>query len=350
MKHIYRTSLALAVVAACGFSPSAEAQEKVVVVDGSSTVFPVTEAVAEEFQIANKGAVKVTVGISGTGGGFKKFCRGETDISDASRPISVEEMKAAKDAGIEYIELPICFDALTVIVSSQNTWCDTITVEELRKIWAPEAEGKITTWDQIRPEWPKEKFALFGPGTDSGTFDYFTEAIVGKAKASRPDFTASEDDNVIVRGIEGSKSSLGYIGFSYYAGQKGKLKALKIDWEKDQIGAVEPSNESVLAGTYNPLSRPLFIYVSKKSAETKPFVKDFVKFYLQQVKTLSAEVKYLPLPDKAYAMAKDRFGKLQTGTGFGGHPAVGVKVEDVMSRPLLNEVQASEAGAKKEGK
>ena len=317
-------------------------------IDGSSTVYPITEAVAEEFKAAAP-RVRVTVGISGTGGGFKKFCRGEIDVANASRPISESEMKAAKEAGIEYVELPICFDALTVVVNPTNTWCDTITVEELRRIWSPEAENKVTKWSHVRPEWPDEKIDLFGPGTDSGTFDYFTEAIVGKSRSSRSDYTASEDDNVIVRGIQGSKHSLGYVGYAYFAASEGSLAAVKIDWEKDTVGPIEPSTENVLAGVYNPLSRPLFIYVNKQAAASKPHVRQFVDFYLQHAKELATEVHYVPLSDKAYAMVTERFAKLQSGTGFAGRPAVGVRVEEVLNRPLSDEVKAAEAGAKKAG-
>jgi phosphate transport system substrate-binding protein len=312
--------------------PPGYAQDKLIKIDGSSTVFPATEAVAEEFQKHTKGAVKVTVGISGTGGGFKKFCRGETDISDASRPILKEEMEACKAQGIEYIELPICFDALTVAVHPQNTWVDAITVAELKKIWEPEAQGKITHWNQIRPEWPKEKLVLFGAGADSGTFDYFTEAIVGKAKASRGDFTASEDDNVLVQGIEGNKYALGYIPYAYYAPHAKRMKALAINWEKHTPGAVLPSQENVLKGTYNPLSRPLFIYVNRKAADQRPEVREFVEFYLKHGAPLVQEVKYLPLPDVAYQMGLERFKKLQTGTGFGGTPEVGLPVEEILRR------------------
>jgi phosphate transport system substrate-binding protein len=309
----------------------AHAQTKLIKIDGSSTVYPVTEAVAEEFQKAKKGAVNATVGISGTGGGFKKFCRGETDISNASRPILKEEMELCKQSGIEYIELPICFDAITVAVHPKNDWVSSITVAELKKIWEPEAQGKITQWNQVRPEWPHEKLLLFGPGADSGTFDYFTEAVIGKAKASRGDFTASEDDNVLVQGIEGNRYALGYIGFAYYAAQAGRMKALAIDWEKDQHGPVLPSMENVLKGIYNPLSRPLFIYVNRKAAE-RPEVKEFVEFYLKHGAELIAEVKYLPLPAKAYEMGMARFKKLQTGTGFGGVPEVGLTVEEILQR------------------
>ncbi len=320
---------------ACGPNrgPNASSETAIIKIDGSSTVFPVTEAVAEEFQKEKRGTVNVTVGISGTGGGFKKFVRGEIDVSDASRPILTEEMAQARANGIEFLELPVAFDALTVVVNPQNNWVDSITVAELKKIWEPEAQGKITHWNQVRPEWPNEKIALFGAGADSGTFDYFTEAIVGKAKASRGDYTASEDDNVLVQGIEGNKYALGYIPYAYFAPHSSKMKALGIDWDKNKTkGPVMPSPENVLAGTYNPLSRPLFIYVSRKSLD-KPAVKEFVEFYLKNVGTLAKEVKYMPLPDTAYQMAVERVRVMQTGTGFGGVPEVGLPVEEILKRP-----------------
>ncbi len=311
---------------------SASGEAAVIKIDGSSTVFPITEAVAEEFQREKRGSVNVTVGISGTGGGFKKFVRGEIDISDASRPILTEEMAQAKANGIEYIELPVAFDALTVVVNPQNTWVTSMTVAELKKVWEPDAQGKITHWNQIRPEWPNEKIALFGAGADSGTFDYFTEAIVGKPKASRGDYTASEDDNVLVQGVEGNKYALGYIPYAYFAPHSTRMKAVGIEWEKNKVqGPIMPSPENVLSGTYNPLSRPLFIYVSRKSMD-KPAVKEFIDFYLKNVPTLAREVKYLPLPDTAYQLAIERLRALQTGTGFGGIPEVGLPVEEIMKR------------------
>lgn len=303
----------------------------IIKVDGSSTVFPASQIIAETFQESVKGQTHVTVGISGTGGGFKKFCRGEIDIADASRPILADEIAIAKQNGIEFIELPICYDALTVVVNPQATWVDSITVEELKKIWHPDAQGKITTWSQIRPEWPNEKFALFGAGSDSGTFDYFTEAVCGKAKSSRGDYNASENDNVLVQGIEGDKNALGYLPYFYYEPNKAKLKALGIDWEKNKVGPVKPSLEAVIEGKYNPLSRPLFIYVNKKSAE-RPDVKAFVEFYLANAKELVAKAHYVPLPDKAYQMATERFKKLQTGSGFGGVPEVGLPIEEILQR------------------
>jgi len=324
-------SLALMGFACGGGGTGPGGQAAVIKVDGSSTVFPITEAVAEEFQ-KEKPGVKVTVGISGTGGGFKKFVRGEIDVTDASRPILAEEIAQAKTNGIEFIELPIAYDALTVVVNNQNNWVTSMTVEDLKKIWEPAAQGKITHWNHVRPEWPNEKIALFGAGADSGTFDYFTEAIVGKAKSSRGDYTASEDDNVLVQGVEGNKFALGYIPYAYYAPHSNRMKAVAIQWEKNKVKEpVLPSPENLLAGTYNPLSRPLFIYVSRKSLD-KPEVKDFVDFYLKNVKTLATEVKYVPLTDTAYTMTTDRFRNSQTGSGFGGAPEIGLPIEELLKR------------------
>jgi phosphate transport system substrate-binding protein len=301
---------------------------QVVQVDGSSTVFPITEAVAEEFQKAKKGKVKVTVGIAGTGGGFKKFCRGEIDISDASRPILKQEMEACKGAGIEYFELPIAYDALTVIVNPKNDWVKALNVPDLKKMWEPSAQGKVTNWNQVRSEWPNAPLKLFGPGADSGTFDYFTEAIVGKAKSSRGDFTASEDDNVLVQGIANDRNALGYFGFSYYVENQNKLKAVPIDGGK---GPVTPSAKTVEDGTYQPLSRPIFIYVSKKSMD-KPEVREFVEFYLKNAPTLVKQVKYVPLPQSIYTTGAEHLKKGKIGSMFGGEAEVGVKIEDLMKR------------------
>jgi phosphate transport system substrate-binding protein len=308
----------------------AKAESSLIKIDGSSTVYPITEAVAEEFQKATKGATKVTVGISGTGGGFKKFCRAETDISDASRPILKKEMDACKEAGIQYVELPVAYDALTVVVNPQNDWLKSITVEELKKMWAPEAQGTVMKWNQVNPAWPDQQIKLFGPGADSGTFDYFTEAIIEKAKSSRGDFTASEDDNVLVQGVARDKYALGYFGMAYYAENSKKLKAVPIV-EKAGKPAVSPSMETVKNGTYQPLSRPIFIYVNAKSMEKKE-VREFVEFYLKNAPKLVAEVKYVPLPDKAYKLAMDNLKNKKLGTGFGGVPEIGVSVEDLLQR------------------
>ena len=234
-QQITLPALALGLIALA--TPERAQAQAAIKIDGSSTVFPISEAFAEEFQIQKRGKVRVTVGVSGTGGGFKKFCRGETDMANASRPISVEEMEACRKAGVKYMEIPVAFDALTVVVNPANTWAKSMTVAELRKMWEPAAQGRITMWNQVNPKFPKEKLMLFGPGADSGTFDYFTEAINGKAKASRGDFTASEDDNTLVQGVENNKNALGYFGFAYYAAHKDKLRAVAIDGGKGPVAA-----------------------------------------------------------------------------------------------------------------
>jgi phosphate transport system substrate-binding protein len=307
---------------------TAGASEALVRIDGSSTVYPVTEAVAEAFQKATKGTIRVTVGISGTGGGFKKFCRGETDISNASRPILKLEMEACRKSGVEYVELPVAFDALTVVVNPKNTWATSMTVAELKRIWEPAAQGKVTRWSQVRPGWPDAPLTLYGAGTDSGTFDYFTEAIVGKAKASRGDYTASEDDNVLVQGVARDRNALGYFGYAYYAENRDKLRAVAIDGGK---GPVAPSERTVEDGTYQPLSRPIFLYVSKASAG-RPEVKAFVEFYLRHAAELVRQVKYVPLPAAAYAAAQERFQAGKVGTVFGGVPEVGIRIEELLRR------------------
>jgi phosphate transport system substrate-binding protein len=327
-RYLASTTAFAAILSASG----ALAQTRTVAIDGSSTVFPISEAIAEEFQKSTKGAVRVTVGISGTGGGFKKFCRGETDISNGSRPILREELDACKRAGIEFYELPLAFDALTVAVSPKNKFVgECITVADLKKIWEPSAQGKVMNWSDVKPDWPSQPVKLYGPGADSGTFDYFTEAVVGKAKASRGDFTASEDDNVLVQGIENDANSLGYVPFAYYAPHADKMNALAVDWGKGQ-GCVKPSLEAVTAGTYNPLSRPLFIYVSRKAAETKAEVRQFVEFAMKNAGPLIEEVKYLPLPAGAYRDALRKFGEGKTGSVFGGVPEVGISIDDLMKR------------------
>jgi phosphate transport system substrate-binding protein len=318
---------ALSMGALLGLAPGL-ARAQIVEIDGSSTVFPVTEAVAEEFQKAKKGKIKVTVGIAGTGGGFKKFCRGETDISDASRPILKQEMEACKGAGIEYVELPVAFDALTVIVNPKNEWSPSMTVAELKKIWEPAAQAKVTNWNQVRSSWPDAPLKLFGAGADSGTFDYFTEAITGKAKSSRGDFTASEDDNVLVQGVANDRNALGFFGYAYYAENTKKLKAVAIDNGK---GAVSPSEKTVLDGSYQPLSRPIYIYLNKKSL-AKPEVKEFAEFYLKHAPKLVKEVKYVPLPDKVYTLGASRIKSGKVGTAFGGHADVGVTIDDLLKR------------------
>ncbi len=325
MKSLKFMALALAGAFA---APHVSAQV-LVKIDGSSTVYPITEAVAEEFQKAKKNAVKVTVGISGTGGGFKKFCRGETDISDASRPITKKEMEDCAAAGIKYVELPVAFDALTVVINPKNDWLKEGKIAELKAMWEPGAQGKVTNWKQINPAYPDRPLKLFGPGADSGTFEYFTEAVNGKAKSSRGDFTASEDDNVLVQGVSRDVAGLGYFGYAYYIENKDKLKALPIVNSKGK--AVMPSPEGVASGEYEPLARPIFIYVSAKAA-ARPEVKEFVEFYMKNAAPLVKEVKYMPLSDADYKHGLDNFAKLKTGTAFGGHNEIGVKVADLLKR------------------
>jgi len=271
-------------------------------VDGSSTVFPVTEAVAEEYR-TEQPDVKVTIGVSGTGGGFKKFSRGETNISNASRPIKDIEIEACKENNISYVELEVAYDGLAVLVNPENTWVDSFTIEELKKIWEPAAQGKIMKWNQIRPEWPNEEIHLFGPGVASGTYDYFTEAIVGKSGSSRGDFTASEDDHVLVQGIAGDKFSLGFFGLAYYTENADKLTLIGVH---NGTEVVKPTLETVSNGTYTPLSRPLFIYVNSTSVKS-PEVVDFVNFYLKNASELAEDVGYIPLPADIYNKQIENF-------------------------------------------
>jgi phosphate transport system substrate-binding protein len=316
------------------FAAQVHADSPVIKIDGSSTVFPITEAVAEEFQKEKKGSVRVTVGISGTGGGFKKFCRGETDVQDASRPIQSSEMDECKAKGIKYFELPIAYDATVVVVNAKNDWLREIKVSELKKLWAPEAQGKITKWNQVNPKWPDAPIKLFGAGSDSGTFDYFTEATVGKAKSSRGDYTASEDDNTLVQGVANDKNALGYIPLTYYQENMKSLKAVAINGEdkapRKNIGVL-PSRATVEDGTYYPLARPLFIYISEDAAK-KPEIKEFADFYIKNALKLVPEVKSIPLPSKAYDMAGDIFKKGHLGTAFGGHSEVGLKIEALLKK------------------
>ena len=312
LKEISAVTVLLLTLISCGSKDSAKektgedaADERsgVISIDGSSTVFPITEAVAEEFRGEQKD-VQITVGVSGTGGGFKKFSRGEIDINNASRPIKSQEAATCKENNVEYVELTVAFDGLAVLVNNENTWVKDITVDELKKIWEPAAQGKVTKWNQIRKEWPAEEFHLYGPGVASGTYDYFTEAIVGKSGESRGDFTASEDDNVLVQGIEGDKNSLGFFGLAYYEENKDQLKLIPVDAGK---GAISPTLETVKNGTYAPLSRPVFIYVTKKAAQ-RPEVKSFVQYYLDNASTLVTDVGYIPLQDGEYTKEAEEFG------------------------------------------
>ncbi len=318
-------SIAAASVVLGVFCGAAFAQT--VKIDGSSTVFPITEAVAEEFQKAKKGAVRVTVGISGTGGGFKKFCRGETDISNASRPILKSEMEECKQSGVTYMEMPVAYDALTVVVNPKNTAVSSISIDDLKKMWEPGAQGKVIKWNQVNPAFPDAPLKLFGAGADSGTFDYYTEAVTGKAKSSRGDFTASEDDNVLVQGISRDVNAIGFFGYAYYAENRDKLKALTISWKGGK--PIAPSSETVINGTYQPLSRPIFIYINAKSA-AKPEVKEFIEYFNKQATKLVKEVKYVPLPASAYSYNLEVLSKNKLGTKFGGENKVGLTIEELM--------------------
>jgi phosphate transport system substrate-binding protein len=337
-KIIFLPVIAIAILMfSCGGSETKSNEGKVpsslkgsVQIDGSSTVFPITEAIAYEFQEANK-SVKVTAGESGTGGGMKKFTRKEIDICDASRPIKASEDSVAKANGVEYYELPIAYDGLVVVVNPQNTWLSTITVKELKKIWEPAAQGKITKWNQIRKEWPNEEIHLYGAGTASGTFDYFTEAIVGKSKSCRGDYTGSEDDNVLVQGVSSDKLALGFFGIHYYNENKAKLKIVSIDDEKDENGKgpIIPSEETVKNATYQPLSRPLFIYVSKEAA-SRPEVEAFVKYYLDNAPAFVPETGYITLEKELYPLIKKRFEAKTPGSLYlSGSSTVGVKLSEI---------------------
>ena len=315
-----------AVLASAAAVLASVASAQSVKVDGSSTVFPVTEAVAEEFQKANKN-LKVTVGISGTGGGFKKFCRAETDVQNASRPITANEMKDCRAAGVQYVELPVAFDALTVVVHKDNPLKE-ISIDDLKKMWEPAAQGKVMRWKDVNPAFPDAPLQLFGAGADSGTFDYFTEAVTGKSKSSRGDFTASEDDNVIVQGVSRTRNALGFFGYAYYEENKDKVKGVPISWKGGK--AVEPSGANVLNGTYQPLSRPIFIYVNAKSL-ARPEIKAFAEYYMKHAPKLVAEVKYVPLPAKAYEYNLAALQKVRLGTKMGGENKVGLTIEQLMS-------------------
>ncbi|NER86662.1 PstS family phosphate ABC transporter substrate-binding protein [Moorena sp. SIO3A2] len=317
------TTLAVGITS-CGSGSAPTAQVKV---DGSSTVFPISEAMAEEFQKANP-EIQVTVGVSGTGGGFKKFCAGETDISNGSRPIKESEIELCKKGGIEYIELPIAFDGLSVVVNKENNFASCLKTAELKKIWEPAAQDKVKNWKQINPKFPNLKLGLYGPGTDSGTYDYFMENIVGKKVGSRGDYTASEDDNLIVQGVSTDKGGLGFFGYAYYEENKDKLKLVKIDGGS---GCVAPSTATIADGTYKPLSRPEFIYV-KKEAATRPEVKAFVDYQLAAANSkLISEVGYVPMPEDIMMLVRKRFSEGTVGSVFANAPK-GSKVKQLLEK------------------
>jgi phosphate transport system substrate-binding protein len=332
-------ALATVAMAACGGGPAGQGEQAgtgsptLIRIDGSSTVYPISEAVAEEFQRASEGRANVTVGVSGTGGGFQKFCAGETDISDASRPIRPTEIEACKKGGVEYVELPVAYDGLAIVVNPKNTWASAITVEELKRLWTPEAQGKVTRWNQVRSSWPNREIRLFGAGVDSGTYDYFTEAIVGKEGASRGDFTSSEDDNVLVQGIANDELALGFLPLAYVQQNKDRLKIVPVEDGKadNGNGPIVPSEQTVRDGTYQPLSRPLFIYVARKSAD-RPEVQQFVDSYFASPE-LIREVGYVELTPQIYELARKHFAERRVGTAFGeGGSQVGMTLEALLAR------------------
>ncbi|MGF1538318.1 MAG: PstS family phosphate ABC transporter substrate-binding protein [Elainellaceae cyanobacterium] len=311
-------------------SESPEASAPAIAIDGSSTVYPISNEVALEYQFEKGDAAPdISVEFSGTSGGFRKFCAGETDISDASRPITKDEMSTCKETGVEFIELPVAFDALTVAVHPDNDWASDITVDELKTLWEPNAEGEITQWSQIRSDWPDEPINLYGADTDSGTFDYFTEAIVGESGASRSDYTASEDDVELVRGVRNDPNSLGYFGYAYYLESETALKALGIESEGEPV---LPSNETVRSGEYAPLARPLFIYVSVDALEQKPELQTFVEYYITKARGLVQVVGYTALPEEAYAIARDHLMNRKVGTVFDGESQFGLTIEALLKR------------------
>lgn len=296
-------------------------------IDGSSTVYPITEAIAKDYKAKNK--VPVEVSFSGTTSGFEKFCKGEIEIANASRPILKEELKTCTSNGVLFTELPIAFDALTVAVHPQNTWAKEIAIAELKKIWEPASQGKITNWNQIRASFPDRPLKLYGADKKSGTFDYFTKAVVGKSGESREDYTASEDDEVLVSGIAKDPNALGYFGYGYYEENKDNLKSLAIDSGK---GAISPSRETVEKAQYQPLSRPLFLYINIKSAQNKEALRKFVNFYIKQAPITVASVGYVPLPKDAYQLANLQFYKGKAGTVFGGETSLDLTIGEVLRK------------------
>lgn len=321
------------VLAACGggdSQPSGGSSSESILIDGSSTVYPLTEAAAEAFTATQTGGARVTVGESGTGGGFRKFCRGESQVQNASRPILLDEMRACADAGIEYVEVMIAFDGLSVVVHPSNPLTN-ITMAELKRVWEPAAEGLITRWRQVNAAWPNTELQLFGPGTASGTFDYFTEAVNGDGGASRTDFTPSEDDNVIVQGVASNTGAMGYFGVAYYEQNRERLRALTVD-------GVAPTPSNIADGTY-PLSRPMFVYVSAEALR-RPQVQRFMQYYVANVARLAPEVGYVPLPAEVYATYAERLRNVDVGTAFGGHNDVDASIAEAASRPLSTEIPA----------
>ncbi|MDJ0634760.1 MAG: PstS family phosphate ABC transporter substrate-binding protein [Xenococcaceae cyanobacterium MO_188.B29] len=312
-------------VTACGQTDSE--QNLSIKIDGSSTVYPLTQKIAEEFKQTREETANISVDFSGTGGGFKKFCAAQIDMNNASRPISTTEMTTCKEAGVAYIELPVAFDALTVVVNPANDWVESLTIQDLAKIWSTQAENKITRWNQVRPDFPDRPLNLFAPGEDSGTFDYFTEAIMGTDGVSRKDYVSSEDDNILVQGVRQDPNALSYFGLAYYEARQNEMKAVAIDKGE---GAVLPTRETVESGEYQPLSRPLFIYVNSSAAQKNPILKEFVEFYLEQASEVVSEVGYVPLPEDGYLLTQIHFQRGKVGTVFGGESVYSLTIGELL--------------------
>lgn len=324
---IVATASVIALLSSCAKVQSG--QLDTVKIDGSSTVYPITQRITEEFNQKDIVSVEIENSFSGTGGGFEKFCVGATDINSASRPIQTDEMVKCKEAGVVYIELPVAFDGITVVVNSQNNWAKEITIDELEKIWQPQSQGKISNWNQVRTSWPDKPLRLYGPGADSGTYDYFTEAVVGKAGASRSDYVASEDDDLLVQEVSSNPNALGYFGLAYYESNPGQMKPLAVD---SGSGAVLPSSKTVGRGQYQPLSRPLFIYINLASAQNNPAVREFIYYYLERAPEIVAQVGYIPLSKEAYRLDKIHYNKGKVGTVFEGKSQFDLTIDDMLRK------------------
>ncbi len=329
VKGIKKKTLTIGIAVMLGACGSTQVKQQPIKIDGSSTVYPITQKLVEKFNATDKPDVEVSASFSGTGGGFKKFCAGETDINNASRPILQEEMEVCKQNQISYIELPIAFDALTIVVNQANNWAEDITVAELAKIWASEGQGKITKWNQVRSSWPDKPLLLFGPGADSGTYDYFTEAIVGAGKASRSDYIASEDDELLVRGVSNNSNALGYFGYAYYVENKDKLKSLAVD---SGNGAIAPTKTAVEQAKYQPLARPLFIYVNAVSAQNNPLMNEFIDFYMNNAQEVVNDVGYVAFGEESYMKLYRNYHKTKVGTVFGGKSEFNLTIYEVLTK------------------
>ena len=327
MKYSLLAASALSLAAMAPFS--ATAQSDAIQVDGSSTVFPISEAFAEEYQ--NETGNRVVVGVSGTGGGFKKFCRGETSFSGASRPIKNSEKEACAENGIEFIEMPVAMDALAVIVHPENDWASCMTTDELATAYGPEAQGEVDNWNQINPDYPDRDLALFGAGTDSGTYDYFTFAVVGEEGASRGDFTATEDDNITIQGVSTNPNAMGFLGLAYVEENRSRVDAVEISYNGGDC--VAPTTETAGSGEYQPLTRPLFIYANAEDLKEDPQVRDFAEFMFNKDKApqLVRETGYLTLPDSAFDQGLAKIEAGTTGSYFDGGSEIGVSVSDLLS-------------------